>query len=81
MSQQALDLRRSTRIVRRHKVLLAIVVALGILVGAGYAVLYPPMLTSTALVVLPQSASATQSSASSASSGRLTYRRIRLPRS
>ena len=52
MSQQALDLRRSVQIVRRHKILVGIVVALGILAGAAYAVLKPPMLTSTALVVL-----------------------------
>ena len=31
MSQQALDLRRSAQIVRRHKILVGIVVALGIL--------------------------------------------------
>jgi capsular polysaccharide biosynthesis protein len=55
MSQQALDLRRSTQIVRRHKVLVGIVVALGILGGAAYAVLKPPMLTSTALIALPTS--------------------------
>jgi capsular polysaccharide biosynthesis protein len=55
MSQQALDLRRSVQIVRRHKILVGIVVALGILGGAAYAVLKPPMLTSTALVALPQS--------------------------
>ena len=52
MSQKALDLRRSMQIVRRHKVLVGIVVALGILGGAAYAVLNPPMLTSTALVAL-----------------------------
>ena len=57
MSQQALDLRRSTQIVRRHKVLVGIVVALGILGGAAYAVLKPPMLTSTALIALPTSVS------------------------
>jgi capsular polysaccharide biosynthesis protein len=56
MSQQALDLRRSSQIVRRHKVLVAIVAVLGILGGCGYAVLNPPKLTSSALVVLPQSA-------------------------
>lgn len=44
------------RVVRRHKLLVAIVVVLGILAGGGYAVRYPPMLTSTALVVLPQTA-------------------------
>ena len=55
MSQQALDLRRSMQIVRRHKILVGIVVALGILAGAAYAVLKPPMLTSTALIALPVS--------------------------
>ena len=38
MSQQALDLRRSMQIVRRYKVLVGIVVALGILGGGAYAV-------------------------------------------
>jgi capsular polysaccharide biosynthesis protein len=52
MSQQALDLRRSVQIVRRHKVFVVAVVALGILGGAAYAVLKPPMLTSNALIVL-----------------------------
>ena len=55
MSQQALDLRRSMQIVRRHKVLVGVVVALGILGGGAYAVLKPPMLTSTALIALPTS--------------------------
>jgi len=55
MSQQALDLRRSVQIIRRHKILVVMVVALGIFGGAAYAVLKPPMLTSTALVALPQS--------------------------
>jgi capsular polysaccharide biosynthesis protein len=55
MSQQVLDLRRSIQIVRRHRVLVGIVVALGLLVGGGYAALNPPTLTSTALVVLPKS--------------------------
>ena len=55
MSQQGLDLRRSVQIVRRHKVLVGIVVALGLLIGGAYATLNPPMLTSTALIVLPQS--------------------------
>ena len=54
MSQQALDLRRSVQIVRRHRKLFGAVVALGLLIGAAYAVLKPPVLTSTALVVLPQ---------------------------
>jgi capsular polysaccharide biosynthesis protein len=58
MSQQALDLRRSVQIVRRHKLLVGIMVALGLLVGGGYAVLNPPLATRTALVLLPESAQA-----------------------
>ena len=56
MSQQALDLRNSLRMVRRHKVLVGILVGLGVLGGGAYTVRHPPPLTSTALIVLPQSA-------------------------
>ena len=69
MSQQALDLRRSIQIVRRHKLLVGIMVALGILAGGAYAVLDPPMVTSTALVLLPQSGQAAQSGAAAAANG------------
>lgn len=55
MSGQELDLRRSVRIVRRYWILVVIAGALGLLVGAGYAILKPPMLTGSALVVLPTS--------------------------
>ena len=41
MSQQALDLRRSVQIVRRHKMLVSAVTALGILAGGAYATLRP----------------------------------------
>jgi capsular polysaccharide biosynthesis protein len=58
VSQQALDLRRSTQIVRRHKLMVGIAAALGIVGGAAYAVLEPPMLTSTAQIGLPASSSA-----------------------
>jgi len=54
MSQQAVDLRRSYQIVWRHKILVGIVALLGIVAGGAYARFHPPMLTSTALVVLPQ---------------------------
>src|SRR5260370_2462223 len=60
MSQRALDLTRSLQIVRRRKVLVAVLVALGFLIGAAYPVLKRPMLTSTVLVVLPQSSVNTQ---------------------
>ena len=57
MSQQALDLRRSAQIVRRHRKIVGIVAALGLLIAGGYAVLHPPKFVSKALVVLPNSAS------------------------
>ena len=53
MSGQALDLKRSTQIVLRHKILIGIFAALGLIAGAGYAVLHPPIRTSNALVVFP----------------------------
>ena len=69
MSQQALDLRRSIQIVRRHKLLVGIMVALGLLAGGAYAVLNPPMVTSTALVLLPQSGQAAVNGAAAAANG------------
>lgn len=52
MSQQNLDVRRSIQIVRRRRKLFGSVAVLGFLIGAAYAVLTPPMLSSTALVVI-----------------------------
>jgi capsular polysaccharide biosynthesis protein len=69
MSQQALDLRRSMQIVRRHKILVGIVLALGVLGGAAYAVLKPPMLASTALVALQEPASVQQADAGTTTTG------------
>ena len=53
MNQQPLNLRRSIEIVRRYRVLVGIVVALGAFGGLGYAALTPPMLTTQALVIIP----------------------------
>lgn len=53
MSQQEMTLRKSVRIARRHKVLVGIMVVLGLLIGAAYVLLAPPMLTGEALVVVP----------------------------
>jgi len=53
MSQQSLDLRRSMQILRRRKIFVGLTVLLGILAGGAYGKLYPPTMTSTALVVLP----------------------------
>jgi capsular polysaccharide biosynthesis protein len=63
MSQQAMDQRRFIQIVWRHKILVGVVIVLGIVLGGGYAKLNPPMLTSTALVVLPQNAQSAQATA------------------
>ena len=51
---------------RRRKVLVGIVAALGLLAGAAYAWLHPPLVKSTALVVLPQ---AVQSAGTANSTG------------
>jgi capsular polysaccharide biosynthesis protein len=56
MNEQVLDLRRFVRSVQRHKILVAALAALGFLVGGGLALLFPPAVTSKALVVLPHSA-------------------------
>jgi capsular polysaccharide biosynthesis protein len=56
MSQQPLTLRSSFRIVRRYKILVGAVTAIGLIAGVGYGSLNTPMLTSEALVVLPVSA-------------------------
>jgi capsular polysaccharide biosynthesis protein len=55
MSEQALDLKGVLHIVRRHKILVGGFAVLGLLAGAGYAVLRPPMVTSNAIVALPSS--------------------------
>ncbi len=60
MSQQPLDLRRSMQILWRHRILVVGAAVLGILAGGAYAKLHPPMMTSTALVVLPQNAQSAQ---------------------
>ena len=43
------------QIVRRHRAIVGIAAAVGLLAGAAYTVVQPPMLTSSALVVLPSS--------------------------
>jgi capsular polysaccharide biosynthesis protein len=69
MSQEALDLRRSILIIRRHKLLMGAMVALGILAGGAYAFVKPSMVTSTALVLLSQSGQAAQAGAEAAANG------------
>ena len=69
MSQQALDLRRSIQIVRRHIKLFGAVVVLGLIVGAAYPVIEPPMFSSTALVVLPDLSAQNGQSAAAGTAG------------
>jgi capsular polysaccharide biosynthesis protein len=69
MSQEALDLHRAIRIARRHRLLVGIVAALGLLAGGAYAVLEPPMATSTALVLLPQTGEAALNGAAATTNG------------
>src|SRR5262249_19796420 len=55
MSGEALDLRRSAQIIRRHKALVGIAAAFGLLAGVAYTVLNPPVYTSSALVSISPS--------------------------
>ena len=55
MSGQALDLRRSAQIVWRHKALVSVVAAIGLMAGAAYTVLNPPTYLSNALVAFSPS--------------------------
>jgi capsular polysaccharide biosynthesis protein len=54
MSQPQRGPRRPLQIVRRHKLLVGIMAALGLLLGGGYAAFAPVSVTSTALVLLTQ---------------------------
>jgi capsular polysaccharide biosynthesis protein len=69
MSRQSLDRRRSIQIVRRHRLLMGIMVGLGLLGGGAYASFNPPAVTSTALVLLPQTGQAAQGAAAGAAGG------------
>jgi capsular polysaccharide biosynthesis protein len=53
MIEQPLDLRNSLRIAWRHRLVVTIFAAVGLLGGAVYSVIEPPTVASTALVVLP----------------------------
>jgi capsular polysaccharide biosynthesis protein len=55
MSDQPLDLRKSWRILWRRKVVVILIAALGLGGGIAYALRYPALKSSTALVVLPPS--------------------------
>ena len=59
---------RPVQTVRRHKRLIGLVAAAGLLAGAAYAVLEPPLLTGTAEVLLSQPGQAAQAAAAGAGS-------------
>jgi capsular polysaccharide biosynthesis protein len=65
MSDQALDLKGSLRIIRRYWVLVTIVAVLGLAAGAAYTVVKPPTLSSSALVRIASTQSAFSTSNSS----------------
>jgi capsular polysaccharide biosynthesis protein len=69
MSQQSLDLRTSLNLVRRHKILLGVVMLLAMLASGAYSFHKPPMLTSTALVALPQNSQSAAAGAAAAANG------------
>ena len=54
MSEQAMNLSQAMRIVRRHKILVSSLAIAGLAAGVGYTVARPPLLSSEALVVIPQ---------------------------
>lgn len=63
MRWQASDLRGSLRVIRRYGVVVGIAVAAGLLAGAATAAFSPLMVTSTAVVLLPQSSLGTAAAA------------------
>jgi capsular polysaccharide biosynthesis protein len=69
MSQETLDLRRSLRLVRQHKIVVGIFAALGLLAGVGLVLHRPPMLASQALVEVVLSPSAQAAAPQGGSTG------------
>jgi capsular polysaccharide biosynthesis protein len=67
MSQQELDLRRSIQILRRHKKIFGAITLLGLLIGVAYTLITPPMISSSALVVVPETATQEAQAGSSGS--------------
>jgi capsular polysaccharide biosynthesis protein len=59
MSQRSLNARQVVQIVRRHRILVSAVTAAGLIIGFACSMLYPPLVTSAALVVLPGKAQQT----------------------
>ena len=56
MSQQELDLRGSIKMLRRHKKIFGAITLLGLVIGVAYALITPPLISSSALVIVPETA-------------------------
>jgi capsular polysaccharide biosynthesis protein len=69
MSQESLDVRRSLQLVRRHKIVVGIFAALGLLAGIGWTLHRPPMLSSQTLVEVVLSSSAQAAAPQGGSTG------------
>ncbi|GAA1582481.1 hypothetical protein GCM10009804_43780 [Kribbella hippodromi] len=68
MSAQQLDVKKSWQAIRRHRLLVAAVAAVGVLAGVGYGFVQPPMYNASALVVLPPPPQSSDGSTASAQS-------------
>ena len=53
MSGQALDLKMSVQIIRRHRILVGALAVLGLIAGASYTAYRPPMFSTSTVVVVP----------------------------
>jgi capsular polysaccharide biosynthesis protein len=60
MSQQPLNLRRVFELIRRHKAVVGAAIGTGLIVGAAIGSIDPPSVTSSALVILPNTRTSTQ---------------------
>ncbi len=60
MSQQPLNLRRVFELIRRYKAVVGATAGIGLIVGAAIGSINPPSVTSSALVILPNTRVATQ---------------------
>ncbi|MFF0271272.1 Wzz/FepE/Etk N-terminal domain-containing protein [Kribbella sp. NPDC004536] len=68
MSAQQLDVKKSWRALRRHRLIVAAAAAVGLLGGIAYGLLVPAMHTATSLVVLPPTPATNTNTATTADS-------------
>jgi capsular polysaccharide biosynthesis protein len=76
MSERPLDLKRSVQIARRRKVLIGLFAMAGLLAGGAYSMISPVQVTSTALVLLPQSAVNTAAAAAAGNNTSFTATQV-----